>query len=379
MSRLTAVFSAPFVGGSEVFNLEFLTEAKARGVQITAVLPGHGELETAVRALTDDIVVVPIPRSLTDLSRFGSPTVVSQVKAAVALLAYAVRLRRAIRTTQGAIVALGLRAQLGVFVTGAARRRPLAWVVHEIVPAGRFGNLWARASTRAQIVLSFSPRAAHQPLLQRANVDLREPRIELAPLLAITAPSPNGPRTIGLVGDLVPLKNHLGFLRLVEQLRAERHPELQGLLVGRDVSASNDTASYTAQVREAVDAARGAVRLTQATAADMPAIYAELDLLVHLSTEPESFGRVIVEALAAGRPVVAFDRGAVSDLVSPEVGRLVAADDLASVADAIASILDDADRFVAMSAAARATAATRWDAAVPGRTVGEALATFSAT
>ena len=43
---------------------------------------------------------------------------------------------------------------------------------------------------------------------------------------------------------------------------------------------------------------------------DMPAAYMLSDVVVSASTEPEAFGRVVVEAQAMGRPVVASDHGA---------------------------------------------------------------------
>lgn len=49
----------------------------------------------------------------------------------------------------------------------------------------------------------------------------------------------------------------------------------------------------------------------------------------------EPFGLVVAEALACGTPVVAFERGAMADLISEEVGCLVPANDVAALAAAI--------------------------------------------
>lgn len=50
----------------------------------------------------------------------------------------------------------------------------------------------------------------------------------------------------------------------------------------------------------------------------------------------EPFGLVVAEALACGTPVAAFDRGAMRDLISDEVGCLVPPNDVAALAEAIA-------------------------------------------
>ncbi|MGH6947006.1 MAG: glycosyltransferase family 4 protein [Kiloniellales bacterium] len=52
---------------------------------------------------------------------------------------------------------------------------------------------------------------------------------------------------------------------------------------------------------------------------DMPAAYKLADVVVSASTDPEAFGRVVSEAQAMGRPVVAADHGGVPEQVIPEV------------------------------------------------------------
>ena len=65
-------------------------------------------------------------------------------------------------------------------------------------------------------------------------------------------------------------------------------------------------------------------------------IYSELDLVLQLSTLNESFSRTVVEAKAAGKPVIAYDVGAVSELFEPgDAGVLVKTGDLHTVIGAI--------------------------------------------
>jgi glycosyltransferase involved in cell wall biosynthesis len=49
----------------------------------------------------------------------------------------------------------------------------------------------------------------------------------------------------------------------------------------------------------------------------------------------EPYGLVAAESLACGTPVVTFDRGGLSEFVTPEVGQLVPGDDVARAADAV--------------------------------------------
>ncbi|MBK1990940.1 glycosyltransferase [Sphaerospermopsis aphanizomenoides BCCUSP55] len=53
--------------------------------------------------------------------------------------------------------------------------------------------------------------------------------------------------------------------------------------------------------------------------ADIPQLMAACDLVAHTSTAPEPFGRVIVEAMLCGKPVVAAKAGGVMELVEHEI------------------------------------------------------------
>ncbi len=87
--------------------------------------------------------------------------------------------------------------------------------------------------------------------------------------------------------------------------------------------------------------------------ADMPAAYMLADVVVSASTEPEAFGRVVVEAQAMGRPVVATDHGGSSEtIVHGRTGWLVPPSD----PDALAQTLLE---MLTLAAAERHTMAAR--------------------
>ena len=80
---------------------------------------------------------------------------------------------------------------------------------------------------------------------------------------------------------------------------------------------------------------------------DMPGAYMLADVVVSASTDPEGFGRIIVEAQAMGRPVVATDHGGARETIVPgATGWLVPARHPAALAEAIgiALSLSPADR-----------------------------------
>jgi glycosyltransferase involved in cell wall biosynthesis len=74
---------------------------------------------------------------------------------------------------------------------------------------------------------------------------------------------------------------------------------------------------------------------------DMPAAYKLADVVISASTRPEGFGRVIAEAQAMGRPVIATDHGGAREILrDDETGWLVPPGDGQALAEAIARALD---------------------------------------
>lgn len=55
----------------------------------------------------------------------------------------------------------------------------------------------------------------------------------------------------------------------------------------------------------------------------LPLYYSGSDVLVVPSTSEEGFGRVILEALACGTPVIGANRGAISEAINEDVGKLI--------------------------------------------------------
>jgi len=73
---------------------------------------------------------------------------------------------------------------------------------------------------------------------------------------------------------------------------------------------------------------------------DMPAAYMLADVVVSASRDPEGFGRIIAEAQAMGRPVVATDHGGARETIVPGItGWLVPPRDPAALAAAISEAL----------------------------------------
>lgn len=82
-------------------------------------------------------------------------------------------------------------------------------------------------------------------------------------------------------------------------------------------------------------------------------LLASSDLLIHAGRH-ETFGMILIEAMACALPVVAVRSGAVTEIVDADVGRVATPDDAHSLADAVRSIF--AGDRAALGACARARA-----------------------
>jgi len=84
---------------------------------------------------------------------------------------------------------------------------------------------------------------------------------------------------------------------------------------------------------------------------------ASADALVHAGSS-ETFGLVVVEAMACGRPVIGVRSGAIPELIDERVGELAEPDNAVSMAQAIRRLYErDID---ALGSAARARALQRF-------------------
>ena len=86
---------------------------------------------------------------------------------------------------------------------------------------------------------------------------------------------------------------------------------------------------------------------------DIQAILFLLDVVLLASTIPEACPRTIIEAMAAGVPVIATPLGGSKELVTPETGILVPAEDADAFAEAITQLAEDSERRKQMGKACR--------------------------
>jgi glycosyltransferase involved in cell wall biosynthesis len=165
-----------------------------------------------------------------------------------------------------------------------------------------------------------------------------------------------GELLVGTIGRIHPRKDVATFVRACARLQAG-HSNVRFVVVG-PAEAPVELA-YLQQVRALSDSLGLRDRLCFAGARrDMPAVMRALDVFV-LASRHEGFGRVVGEAMAAGRPVVVTREGALTELVDEgESGLCAAAGDADDFALKIGSLLSQPALRESLGASARSRAAT---------------------
>lgn len=144
----------------------------------------------------------------------------------------------------------------------------------------------------------------------------------------------DGQRVIMLPGRLTRWK---GQSVLIDALSRLSRRDIRCLLVGSDQGRTGYRQELMEQIRAL--GLEDVVHLVN-ECNDMPAAYMLTDVVVSASTDPEAFGRVVVEAQAMGRPVIVSDHGGARETILPgRTGWMVPPSDPVSLAEAIEGTL----------------------------------------
>lgn len=138
---------------------------------------------------------------------------------------------------------------------------------------------------------------------------------------------------IGLIGRIVPIKDIKTFIRSIRSIISQL-PEVQAWIVGPE----EEDPHYVSECRSLVNSLGLQEHIQFLGFQNIKEILPKLDVMV-LSSISEAQPLVILEAWAAGTPVVATDVGACSELINgitPEDKALGAAGEVVAIADPLA-------------------------------------------
>jgi phosphatidylinositol alpha-mannosyltransferase len=230
---------------------------------------------------------------------------------------------------------------VGTFHSGATRAR-----LYDLA-----APVLRRAARRLAIRIAVSERAAEFERAHIGGAFRVVPNGVDTERFAATAPADLGPgRKLLFVGRLDERKGFPVAVGAFAEL-AETRPDLHLVVVGDGPErAALDTLPTALRARVTM--------LGRVPNVELPPIHAACDLYLGPSIGGESFGIVVIEAMAAGLPVVVSDTPGYDEVVTDAVeGLLVPPRDLGALAGAAGRVLDDPDLAARLAAAGRARAA----------------------
>ncbi|MCU0303305.1 MAG: glycosyltransferase family 4 protein [Thermoanaerobaculales bacterium] len=260
------------------------------------------------------------------------------------------------------VVHVNCLPQLKGAAAAAALGLPVVWHVREILPPGRRRRWFARRLARdARHIVAVSGAVAEwldeeglgdRVTVVRNGVASPPARADRAAVRASLG-LPGDGVVVGFLGGAAVHKGVGHFLDAVEEA-AELAPGLAVVL-----PVYGPTAEVEALRRRVADSpASERIRLVSPVD-DVFGLLGAVDLVAFTSIWPDSLPRVVMEAMAAGRPVVAYRTGGVAEMVvEGETGLMVPPGDTSGLAERIVRLAGDGAlrRRLGETAAVRARA-----------------------
>lgn len=197
-------------------------------------------------------------------------------------------------------------------------------------------------SSAVAVVRNFLDEAAFAPpphgWIEKVSEELRLPAVR---------------KVVGVVASLGEIKDHATLIRAIAMLTPS-YPDLYLVLVGGDAGWRDNLVRLVSQVDLEARVRFAGLRPSQ------PSMHHLFDISALTSTS-EGLPNSILEAMAAGRPVVATAVGAIPDAVVHGVtGLLAPPGNPLAVAGALSKLLDDPILRASLGAAARKRALERY-------------------
>jgi glycosyltransferase involved in cell wall biosynthesis len=380
---MRVVFLNPLgqMGGAEMSLMDLLVSLRAAepGWQFWLLLGEDGPLVQQAKAAGVEVMVAPFPPALARLGDSGSGPVGalwSCLKAAPGILRYVLHLRRTLRELEPDIVHTN---GFKMHVLGAwahPKNAPVIWHIRDYVStrplmqrllrwnASRAAAAIGNSNSVAKDIQAVCGPQLETPCIYNA-IDLKRysPLGEKMDLDARAAlePAPLGTVRVGLAATLAHWKGHVVFLRALSRLPKDL--PLRAYIIGGPIYQTEKSQRTIWDLRELAEelGLTGRIGFT-GYVADTASAIRSLDILVHASTQPEPFGRVIAEGMACERAVICSAAGGAAELIADGQDALAhRPGDDAALAARIAQLVRDPELRARLGKAGRITAERRFD------------------
>jgi glycosyltransferase involved in cell wall biosynthesis len=182
--------------------------------------------------------------------------------------------------------------------------------------------------------------------------------------LAGLPPAQPGTVRIGLVATFARWKGHELFLQAASQfIRSSPDVSVRFYIIGGPIYSTTGSQHSELELRDKASELRLSGHLGLIGFQQNPVdIYRALDVVVHASTQPEPFGRTIVEAMACGKPVIVSEAGGARELFTPYLDAVgFPPRNVSALAYRIKELVESPSFRIHLAGNARQTAVARFD------------------
>jgi glycosyltransferase involved in cell wall biosynthesis len=330
----------PELGGATTALLRVLPELERVGWEFKFWVPGPGAAEAELRRLGHSPATEPRRLRFSRASLRQPPGAARRL---ASVPGYLQRWRAWLAAQDADLLHANSLLALPETVSRPRAGPPAVLYVHEVLPEGLKGSLAARLARRADRVAAVSQAAAASLRRKRIEATVVHPAAPPAPVVRDLAQRDK--LVVGTLGTVCRRKGSDLFLSAARQVAAQ-HDGIEFRMAGNVVVGGERR--WAEQVVTA--AAKDGVR--HLPAVDAFAELAEWDIFV-LPSRRDPFPLAVLEAMAAGLPVVATRVDGIPEQVGDDAGLLVPPEDPDAIAAAVLELAKSSELRAELGAAAR--------------------------
>ncbi len=347
--RVTAIGASGHLGGTEQVLLDLATHTDELGIALRVLVPIDGPLIKALGKHGVPAEVVDAPKHLLRASQ-REGHLWTAAPALLGLHRWAKRLKtHEFVSTADLVYTISYKAHLAAAMAGL---KPVVWHLHEFPPAstGRIWRFMANRSPHHMIANSVAAADAWRSsatvptdriTVVHNGVDLNRfsPR-PATKWIHDALGIPHERRLIGMPAVLARWKGQLEVAEAFGMIESD-FANVDLVFVGGAIYDTVAERSYGTELERMVRREEGGGRREEGLKGERGAgsreraallhrvhllpfqeeierVYPEFDVTVHYSLRPEAFGKVIVESMACGVPVIAADEGGPREILGTE-------------------------------------------------------------